>query len=82
MDKRLPIEVISQLACAEANYVYYDDLISEIGQKPIDSLIEYNVLNLRPYFSLAKDLNPAPVVSKSVHIHSRALCNETVEQRI
>lgn len=59
-------EVVCQLACAECNYLYYNDIIGEIGQTAIDSLIEYNVLHSRPFFPLAKDLNPAPTVSKTV----------------
>jgi len=37
-----------------------------IGQGSVDSLIEYNVINLRPYFAFCKDLYPPPTEHRAV----------------
>jgi len=58
--------VIHQLTQADGGYVYYQDLIDQIGQTAVDSLTEYNVIHVRPYFSLCKDLDPAPLESKAI----------------
>ena len=60
------INIVDKLVHAKGDYVYYDDLRESFGQHIIDSLIEYNVLHLRPYFALSKDLVPLPIVSESI----------------
>ena len=60
------INIVDELVSAESGYVYYDDLCESVGQDIIDSLIEYNVLHLRPYFVLCKDLVPLPIASRAI----------------
>ena len=53
-------EVCKALASSKGGYVYYDELTKTISQNSIDSLIEYNIIHLRPSFELSKDLDPIP----------------------
>ena len=46
---------------SEGEYVYYKDLYDKVGQVGLDSMIEYNIIHLRPYFELfCSDLDPVP----------------------
>ena len=50
-----------RLTSAEGGYLYYAEVCNEVGQFGLDSMIEYNILHLRPYFALScSDINPLP----------------------
>ena len=48
--------------------MYADELMNHLEkEESLDSLIEYNLVHLRPYFKLGyKDLEPAPIEPKAV----------------
>ena len=54
--------VLKELADAPGGYLYADEVCRRVGHTAIDSLIEYNIIHLRPYFGLCNDdLNPPSV---------------------
>jgi len=55
------ITVIERLANSHGGYVYFDELCKVVEQVSLESLIEYNIIHLRPYFGLCcQDLDPVP----------------------
>ena len=44
----------------------YDSLCQDIDKEVVESLIEYNVIHVRPYFKLYNDINPPPKPSQAI----------------
>ena len=59
--KKQIVTIMRRLTSAEGGYLYYAEVCDEVGQLGLDSMIEYNILHLRPYFALScSDINPSP----------------------
>ena len=55
------VTVMKKLVNSKGGYVYYNDLRKEVRQVGLESMIEYNIIHLRPYFKLfCHDLDPVP----------------------
>ena len=58
------ITIMKELTKCSGGYVYYQE---KIGQTELESMVEYNVLHLRPYFTLlCADLDLSPDRSESI----------------
>ena len=61
--------IFQKLVESEGGYIYFEDVCQEIDEEIIESLIEYNIIHLRPYFSsFCKDLIPCPKLHKAIII--------------
>ena len=55
------LTTIKKISNSDGGYVYIDDLDGELTEGSLDSLIEYNIVHLWPYFKMNyQDLNPVP----------------------
>ena len=54
------IAVMQKLVKAESGFLIYDDLCKEHGRSVIDSMIEHNILHLRPTNYCSFDLPSQP----------------------
>ena len=55
------VTIMRKLTSTEDGYLYYAEMRKEVGQVGLDSMIEYNIIHLRPYFALScSDINPLP----------------------
>ena len=46
--------IINRLANSEGGYVYYHEICEEIKEESLESLIEYNIVYMRPYCKLCR----------------------------
>ena len=59
--------IINRLANSEGGYVNYYEMCEEIKEESLQSLIEYNIVHMRPYCKLSyQDLDPLPIKPEPV----------------
>ena len=59
------VKVIKKFDESKCGYLDYNTMCKEVDEI-LESMIEYNVIHLRPYFKLCSDLNPAPQPTKAI----------------